>query len=45
MSKGTAVKISCGSYDQLDPQSLNNYIFFCFAIEISNILGHVKKIN
>ena len=43
MPKKSAAEIGCGSFDQPNLQSLNNYIFFffCFATIIFNILGRV----
>ena len=43
MSKRTAAKIGCGSFDQLDLQLLNNYrFFFPFCNYNFNNLGQVK---
>ena len=43
MSQKIAAKIGCGSFDQFDMQSLNEYTFFFFILQLkfSKDLGHV----
>ena len=43
MPKRIATEVGCGSFDQLDMQSLNDYkfFFFIFATALSKISGHV----